>query len=349
MDICERAGNAPEQIAFLLLPEFPIYALVLAREALRVANQNAGQRLFSTRLFSTDGAPVRAGDGTELAVDSGIAAVPFFPTVIVVAGNRPTQHITRPLLSWLRRLARHGALLGAIDTGAFTLAAAGLLDGYRITLHWEALALFREHHPEIAAVEQLFAVDRDRLTCAGGVATLDMMLELVRLKHGDALAEVVRTGLVHERIRHGAEPQRPAIDAAAVPADQRLAGIVADMEAHLDAPLTPADLAHRAGLSLRQLERLFHDRFGDTPRGYYLKLRLQAARNHLFYGDMPVQEIATATGFAAPAVLSRSFKARFGLSPREFRRQFSGERLQRFRPEIRQQLGLIAPATAAGR
>jgi transcriptional regulator GlxA family with amidase domain len=120
----ERAGDAPEQIAFLLLPEFPIYALVLAREALRVANQNAGQRLFSTRLFSTDGAPVRAGDGTELAVDSGIAAVPFFPTVIVVAGNRPTQHITRPLLSWLRRLARHGALLGAVDTGAFTLAAA---------------------------------------------------------------------------------------------------------------------------------------------------------------------------------------------------------------------------------
>src|SRR4051794_10591242 len=187
----ERAGDAPEQIAFLLLPEFPIYALVLAREALRVANQNAGQRLFSTRLFSTDGAPVRAGDGTECAVDSGIVAVPLFPTVIVVAGNRPTQHITRPLLSWLRRLARHGVLLGAVDTGAFTLAAAGLLDGYRITLHWEALTMFREEYPEIPVAEQLYVVDRNRMTCAGGMATVDMMLHLIEERHGHELAEVV--------------------------------------------------------------------------------------------------------------------------------------------------------------
>jgi AraC family carnitine catabolism transcriptional activator len=309
-------------------------------EALRIANQNAGERLFSTHLFTVDGSPVRAGNGMALVPDSGIRAVPFFPTLIVCAGNQPTQHITKPLLNWLRRLARHGALLGAIDTGAFTLAAAGLLDGYKVALHWEALSLFQEQHAEIEAVEQLFVSDRDRLTCAGGIATLDMMLDLIRLKHGSELAEVVRTGLVHERIRDGREPQRPTIAAEAVPADQRLAGIVADMEANLETPLAPGELAVRAGISLRQLERLFRDRFDETPRGYYLKLRLQAARNHLFYGDMPIQDIANATGFAAPAVLSRTFKARFGLSPRDFRRQFSGERLQRFRPEIRQQLGL---------
>ena len=339
------ARGAPEPVGFLLLPECPIYALILAVEALRIANQNAGERLFSTHLFSVDGSPVRAGNGMALAPDNGIQAVPFFPTLIVCAGNQPTQHITKPLLNWLRRLARHGALLGAIDTGAFTLAAAGLLDGYKVALHWEALSLFQEHHPEIEAVEQLFVSDRDRLTCAGGIATLDMMLELIRLKHGPELAEVVRTGLVHERSREGREPQRPTIAAEAVPADQRLAGIVADMEANLETPLPPANLASRAGISLRQLERLFRDRFKDTPRGYYLKLRLQAARNHLFYGDMPIQDIATVTGFAAPAILSRTFKARFGLSPRDFRRQFSAERLQRFRPEIRQQLGL---ARAAG-
>lgn len=333
-------AEAAEPVGFLLLPECPIYALILALEALRIANQNAGQRLFSTHLFTVDGRPVRAGNGMALVPDSGIGAVPFFPTVIVCAGNQPIQHITKPLLHWLRRLARHGALLGAVDTGAFTLAAAGLLDGYKVALHWEALPLFQEHHPEIEAVEQLFMSDRDRLTCAGGIATLDMMLALIRLKHGPALAEVVRTGLVHERIREGHEPQRPTIAAEAIPTDQRLAGIVADMEAHLDSPLSPVELARRARISLRQLERLFRDRFGETPRSYYLKLRLQAARNHLFYGDMPIQEIATATGFAAPAILSRTFKARFGLCPRDFRRQFSGERLQRFRPEIRQQLGL---------
>src|SRR5688572_5656303 len=117
-------GDAPEPVGFLVLPECPIYALILAMEALRIANQNAGERLFSTHLFTVDGSPVRAGNGMALVPDSGIRAVPFFPTLIVCAGNQPTQHITKPLLNWLRRLARHGALLGAIDTGAFTLAAA---------------------------------------------------------------------------------------------------------------------------------------------------------------------------------------------------------------------------------
>jgi transcriptional regulator GlxA family with amidase domain len=337
-DMDERAPT--EEIGFLLLPEFPIYALILAVETLRVANQNAGRHLFATRLFTADGRAVGSGSGSQVVPDCGIAEVKFCPTVLVVAGNQPTQHLGRSLLAWLRRLDRHGTLLGAIDTGAFALAAAGLLDGYRITLHWEAVQLFHEHHPEIEVVEQLFLSDRSRLTCAGGIATLDLMLELIRTKHGHDLAEIVRTGLVHERQRAGFEPQRPAIGGHVASVDHRIEGIVADMEAHLDQPLPPRQLAARAGISVRQLERLIQSRFSDTPGGYYLKLRLQAARNHLFYGDMPIQEIAIATGFSSPSVLSRSFKARFGLSPREFRDQFARERLQRFRPEVRQQLGL---------
>ncbi|MFO1039568.1 MAG: helix-turn-helix domain-containing protein [Geminicoccaceae bacterium] len=332
--------EATEEIGFLLLPEFPIYALILALETLRVANQNAGRRLFSPRLFSIDGRPVAAGSGAEMRPDSGIGEVKFFPTVIVVAGNQPTQHLTRGLLAWLRRLDRHGTLLGAIDTGAFALAAARLLDGARVTLHWEAIPLFQEQYPEIETVEQLFLSDHNRLTCAGGIATLDMMLELIRAKHGHDLAEIVRTGLVHERSRSGFEPQRITIGGGAASTDRRLAAIVADMEAHLDQPLSPTEIARRAGISVRQLERLIKSRLNDTPSGYFLKLRLQAARNHLFYGDMPIQAIADATGFSSPSVLSRSFKARFGMSPREFRDQFARERLQRFRPEVRQQLGL---------
>lgn len=332
--------DATEEVGFLLLPDFPIYALILAVEALRVANQNAGRPLFRARLFSVAGGPVTAGSGAAVAVDSGVRDVRFCPTVIVVAGNQPTQHLTRGLLAWLRRLDRHGTLLGAVDTGAFALAAAGLLEGYRVTLHWEAIALFRERHPGIEVVEQLYLSDRNRLTCAGGIATLDLTLELIRAKHGHDLAEIVRTGLVHERQRSGFEAQRVAIGGGRGTVDRRIGGIVADMEANLDQPLPPRELARRAGVSVRQLERLLRSRFHDTPNGYYLKLRLQAARNHLFYGDMPIQEIATATGFSSPPVLSRAFKARFGLSPREFRDRFARERLQRFRPEVRQQIGL---------
>jgi transcriptional regulator GlxA family with amidase domain len=333
----EQQGGA-ERIGFLLLPEFPIYALILALEGLRVANQNAGARLFSTHLFSLDGQPVPAGNGMTLAVEAAIAQVPFFPTVIVCGGNRPTQHVTKGLLNWLRRLARHGALLGALDTGQFTLAAAGLLEGRRVTLHWEAIQMFREHYPDIAVSEQLYLVDRNVITCAGGIATLDMVLHLIGIKHGRDLAQIVADGFVHARPRREVEHQRASPDDVVGPRDPRLARVLRAMEGNLESPLPARALAASAGVSLRQLERLIRDRFDDTPTGYYLKLRLQAARNQLFYGDLPIQEIAAACGFSSPSVLSRTFRAHFGLSPRQFRAQLSGDQLRRFRPEIRQQL-----------
>lgn len=332
-----------EEIGFLLLPQFPVYALILALEALRIANQCAGQRLFRTPLFSIDGRPVRATNGMELKPDRSLREVPFCPTVIVVAGNEPLPHLGRTVLGWLRRLDRHGAALGAIDTGAFALAEAGLLEGVKVAVHWEAIPLFRERYPTIEVVEQLYAIERHRLTCAGGIATLDWMLELIRRRAGQDLAEAVRAGLVHKRARAAAEPQRPPHLALPGPGDHRLEAAIAQIERNLDQPLRPALLARRVGLSVRQLERLTRARLGETPAGLALKLRLQAARNHLFYSDMPIQAVAIATGFSSPSVFSRCFKARFGLSPREFRRQFSGDRLERFRPEVRQELALPEP------
>jgi AraC family carnitine catabolism transcriptional activator len=338
--IRSHPADSPEKIGFLLLPEFPVYALIPAVESLRVANQNAGRRLFSAHLFSVDGQPVAAGSGMTVVPEGAIADVPFFPTVIVCAGNHPMQHLSIPLLNWLRRLERHGTLLGGLDTGTFALAAAGLLNGYRVTLHWEAIAMFREHYPDIAVSEQLYVVDRNRITCAGGIAALDMMLHLIGLKHGSDLAQIVANGFVHGPVRRDAEHQRVSADDGFGHVDPRLATIVRAMENHLDTPLTADDLARRANISVRQLERLIRARFGDTPMRYYLKLRLHAARNHLFYGDMPIQDIAAACGFSAPSVLSRAFRAHFGLSPRAFRSQFSGDQLRRFRPEIRQRLSL---------
>ena len=184
-----RDTTPPRRSAFSSCPS-SIYALILAVEALRVANQNAG-RLFATRLFTANGRPVAAGSGAELVPDSGIAEVKFCPTVL--GRGQPADPAPDPRAAGLAAPpgpARHA--LGAIDTGAFALAAAGLLDGYSITLHWEAVQLFHERHPEIEVVEQLFLSDRNRLTCAGGIATLDLMLELIRTKHGHDLAEVVR-------------------------------------------------------------------------------------------------------------------------------------------------------------
>jgi AraC family carnitine catabolism transcriptional activator len=162
-------GPKAHGIGFLLLTAFPIYALILATESLRVANQHSGHRLFDWQILSVDGGPVRAGSVGTVASEESIRDVASRPAVIVCARNRPTLYLTKPLLDWLRRLARQGTTMGAIDTGVFALAAADLLDGHRITLHWDAIRTFRELSPEIDVVEQLFVADRERLTCAGGI------------------------------------------------------------------------------------------------------------------------------------------------------------------------------------
>jgi AraC family transcriptional regulator, carnitine catabolism transcriptional activator len=326
-------------IGFLVLPAFPIYALILATESLRVANQHSGHRLFNWHMLSVAGGAVRAGSGAMIAAEASIRDVTSLPTVIVCAGNRPTQDLTRPLLGWLRRLARQGTTMGAIDTGVFALAAAGLLDGRRVTLHWDAIQTFREQFPEIDVVEQLFVSDRNRLTCAGGIATLDMMLHLISRQASPALAQIIANGFVYERIRPATDPQRRA------GGNRELETIIRRMEDHIDDPLSRVKLARDCGMSTRQLERLVRRHLGDSPMKYYLKIRLQAARNLLFYTDRPVQEIALASGFSSSQLFSRSFHALFRLSPREFRHQYRGERLLRFRA-VNQLIGLdAAPRT----
>jgi len=324
---------------FLLLPEFPMYALIPAIEALRIANQNRGRKLYTWHLFSPDGKPIRAGNGMSVPVEAAIADVPWFPTLFVCAGNHPTQYQTKRVLNWLRRLGRHGAVLGAFDTGVFSLAAAGLLDGYRVTLHWEALAMFRDQYPEISTSEQLYVIDRDRITCAGGNAALDLMLHLIARRHGAGLAQIVANGFVAQRIRREVEPQRLSLQQLSGDVRAPLTRILHEMEENLETPLRARELAERAGISIRALGRILRDRVGESPMRYYLKVRLQAARNALFYSEIPIQGIAASCGFSCPEVFSRSFRAHFGVSPREFRQQFAREQLRRFRPELEPELG----------
>ena len=202
------------------------------------------------------------------------------------------------------------------------------------------MALFREQYPDIEVRETLFAIDRNRITCAGGVATLDMMLPPDR--QPPRPRRWPRSSPTASSAGASATtPSRSALSAQHAPASptRRLAGIVHDDGgASRDAADRRGSWRARAGISVRQLERLMRDTLGETPSRYYLKLRLQAARNHLFYGDMPIQDVAAACGFSGPEVFSRSFRSHFGLSPREFRQQFTRDQLRRFRPELDQQL-----------
>ncbi len=319
---------------FILQPEFPLNALVLASEALRIANQNSGRELFRWRFVSEDGAPVRASNGLWMSADDSLQTMPTADFYLVFEGNLPMQRNSPKLLNQLRTAARFGASIGAVDTGTFALAQAGLVDKRSVVLHWEAVPTFRERFPDLSVNGQLYLIDGQRLTCAGGIATLDMMLDLIGQLKTPTLASEVANALVYAP-RSAETPQRlddvsgPALKPAL--ADR----IVALMERNLDFPLPLDDIAERLEVSPKTVLRECRRSFDETPMRLYLRIRLQAARNMLFYEEFGIKDIATACGFSYPGVLSRAFRTQFGMTPRDFRASLRRQQNQAYRPEVR--------------
>jgi AraC family transcriptional regulator, carnitine catabolism transcriptional activator len=333
-------GTQP-RFNFVLQPEFPLNALILASDALRIANQNSGRELFDWTFVTETGEPVRASNGMWFGADCAIRDMPSAAVCLLFEGNLPTQQNSQRLLGGLRAQARFGAIVGAVDTGAFALAQAGLVGAREeepVVLHWEAVPAFRERFPTAVAKNQIYLVGANRVHCAGGVAALDMMLDLIARFEGEALANEVANALVHTR-REPATPQRrdDPLDSEQYLQARRLVEL---MDANLDFPLRLQELADAFGASQRTITRLCRASFGESPMRLYLRVRLQAARNLLFYEDYSIKDVATACGFSYPAVFSRVFKAQFGQTPRAFRANLRQRQSLEIRPEIRR---LISP------
>ena len=208
-------------------------------------------------------------------------------------------------------------------------------------LHWEAIPSFQERFPTARPKNQIYLAGENTVQCAGGVATLDMMLDLIARFNGQALANEVANALVHTRRDMTAKQRSDGLlDSGQNPLSGR---IVALMEKNLDFPLTLAELARGLGVSQRTLARVCKSTFGESPMRLYLHIRLQAARNILFYEEFSINDVAIACGFSYPAVFSRVFKSQFGKTPSEFRATFRESQSEAVRPEMRR---LISPRTA---
>ena len=306
-------------VAFLLVPKFSMIALYGALEPLRVANRFAGANTFSWRFVSADGQPVAASNDIPVSVSGGLAEIGKPDMAVISASYEPEKGVTRPLLAVVKALARKRVLLAAIDTAPFILAAAGLLDDHRATCHWESLPGFRESYPRVLAEQALYVIDRDRMTCAGGAAAIDMMLDWIGRQMGRPLAVLVADQLVH--FRSVEQPTQARLPAAARygTTDARLLKIITVMEEQGEDPLEARALADLAGISVRQMERLFAEKLGERPMGFYLKLRLEKAERLITYSTMTMREIAVACGFSSLPLFSRSFRARYGRPPSELR------------------------------
>ena len=304
------------KVGFLMVPNFSMIAFSAAIEPLRVANRMSGETLFEWVIASPTDEPISASNGVRVDVFSTIADLAECRLVFVCGGLDVQSHTDQNVLNVTRRLDRQGAVVGAICTGTYVLAAAGLLNESRCTIHWENIDGLAEEFPHLEITNELFEIFENRITCSGGTASLDMMLYLISEIHGQTLAAQVSDQFIHDRIRDPSDRQRMELRTRLGVSHPKLLTVVALMEEHLEEPMSQTELASQAALSTRQLERLFRKYLSTTPTRYYLNLRLARARQLLRQTSLSILSVALACGFVSASHFSKCYRETYGKTPR---------------------------------
>ena len=309
-------NDGPEKIGFLLLNQFSMIAFASAIEPLRAANQQANKVLFNWVVASTDGSSSQASNGIEIHTETNLENLQKCRIVFVCAGVKVRENTSKSILNLIRRLDRNGTTIGAICTGTYVMAAAGLLTSRRCTIHWEHIAGLSEEFPDLEITNDLFEIDGNRITCSGGTASLDMMLNLITQAHGASLAAGISDQFIHDRIREPSDRQRMELRARLGVSHPKLLAVVKIMEDNLEEPLVQTDIAIKTNLSTRQLERLFRKYLETTPTRYYLNLRLKRARHLLRQTSLTILSVALACGFVSASHFSKCYREYYNRTPR---------------------------------
>ncbi len=313
--------SATKRIGLLIFPQFSMMALAGASEPMRAANRLAGKALYEWSLLTESGGTISSSSGIEIQTVS-VDQAPELDRVFVLA-SLDIEHQKPPKkLRFLQRAAASGMTIGALSTGTFILARAGLLEGKRCTLHWESVGQFTEEFPSIEVSKELFVNHGNRWTCAGGTAVIDLMLAQIALDFGSKFAASIAEQFLHARIRAPEEHQRMSVQWRYGVHDRRLTVAIAFMENNLEKIVSIEEIADRCNLSHRQLERLWHQHFGMTPKRFYLELRLNEARRLLRESTQPIASIAYSCGFVSASHLGAAYRQVWGCTPGEERRKF---------------------------
>ena len=299
-----------EHIGFLLIPNFSMIAFSAAIEPLRMANLLSRRNLYDWSLISRTGSFERASNRTSVVVDAAISEADRLQTIIVCGGLDAETYAEPSTFAWLRRHAMEGAQIGSVCTGTYILAQAGLLEGHRCTIHWNNVPGLTENFPGITVTSDLYVIDGNRFTCAGGAAATDMMLALIKARHGANLAQSISEYLLTAGIRRGDEPQPGSTSN-----DQIVRSAVARMKAHLQEPVSLNLLAEEAGQSRRTLERAFHKHLRMSPGQHYMNLRLDHAHQLLVQTSLSITQVAFGCGFVTLPHFTRRYRKRFGAPP----------------------------------
>lgn len=319
---------SPRSFVFYIVPEFTMLAFTSAIEALRLANAVLGQEIYSWRVASLDGQPVRASCGltitpeNSVSVERALLLTEKRPSMVVVcSGWNVEKHVSKTAAAWLRESRKRGIELAGVCTGAYILADAQLLEGRRCTIHWENLPVFSENFAGIECHTGLMEYDNGIHSCAGGAACFDMMMHIIGRDFGPKLVSAVMDQAMVDRIRAPSERQRMPLTVKLNSLNPKILKAIELMEEHLSDRLPMEEIAAAVCLSRRQVERLFQTELETSPSRYYLQLRLERARLLVTQSAMQIVEIAVACGFVSASHFSKCYRQFHGISPQETRDQ----------------------------
>ncbi|WP_460274092.1 GlxA family transcriptional regulator [Celeribacter sp. ULVN23_4] len=309
-----------KRIAFLLVDGFALLSTASALEPLRAANLFSPTLRYEVTLLSHGGEMAKSSVGGLFETRSFRDLFPRFDLVFVVAGGDPARVNDPALFSWLRQADRSGVALGGISGGAVILAKAGLLANRRFTVHWHHYGDFEKLPGEWLLERRLFVIDRDRYTCAGGSAPLDMMHAIIARDHGTSFAQRISDWFIQTEVRGADAPQRTSITGRYGVIPEPVEAALELMESHIADPLGQDQIATLSGLSTRQLQRQFRETTGRSIMEEYRRIRLETGKELITSTRIPLTEIAQMTGFSSQAHFSDAFRKFFGAAPSSLRK-----------------------------
>lgn len=314
-------GEEAYRLVILALPGLSQLSLSSFVDPLRLANFISGRTFFEWTVASPDGSPVECASGFRLSVTTDFASAGQTiqankgPSLLVVCtGDRVEKQTSASIINVLRLFRRHRVPIAALGTATWLLAECGILHDAPCTIHWDKRDALSETFGRLEVTDRLYVRDADLVTCAGELASFDLVMELISEHLGRKVAEAVCRHATAGQWRSGSERQLTA-GVNETGSCKRVAEVIRIMEEHIEDPLPLRDIAKCVGRSPRQIERLFERSVSSTPMRYYLNLRLARAKRLLEQTDMPVVEVAVACGFTSASHFSKCFRLAFGIVP----------------------------------
>ena len=324
-EVDQIGSDAPFRVGIVPLPGYALMSYACTVEPLRAANLLSRRQLYEVIHFSAE-ENCKSSGGSNVPADHAIGKMVNLDLLLVVAGGDPFQHIDKGLVDWLTAVETSVPAMGGVSGGSVVLAQSGLMQGRRMTVHWEHAERLLELRPELILERKLYVIDRDRVTCGGGTAPVDLMHAIISRHHGRVFAQLVSDWFLHTDIRAAAAPQRALPSSQFGTAPAAVIDAVTAMENHVGDPLTLKQLAMITGVSARHLNRLFQAACGVSAMAFYRRLRLDVGRRFVTASSLGFAEIAEATGFATAAHFSNQYLQAFHVRPKQDRRAFDEER-----------------------